>query len=166
MARRRAGVGRGDDAIGYPHRAQSYQFEFVKLIVLFKLDKQFSIEQFEPTASQSAVPPPILRWFHCANRPLSNLITSTYTYIHIYIYVLFGFYTYTHTHIYIYIYMYICRAGGFTARTVRSPISSPRYWAGTPGSRMIIRIVIVIIVLIIIPLLLIMIMIILLIIMI
>ena len=34
------------------------QFEFFELIILSKLDKEFSIEQFEPTVSQSTVPSP------------------------------------------------------------------------------------------------------------
>ena len=43
--------GRGDDRVGNPHRAQVYQFELFKLILLLKLDKQFTVEQFEATIS-------------------------------------------------------------------------------------------------------------------
>ena len=50
--------GRGEDTVGNPHRAQIYQFELFELILLLKLDKRFSIEQFEPRASQSTVPCP------------------------------------------------------------------------------------------------------------
>ena len=32
------------------------QFEFFELILLLKLDKQFPVEQFEATVSQSTVP--------------------------------------------------------------------------------------------------------------
>ena len=49
---------RGDDTVGNPHRAQIYQSEFFDLLLLLKLDKQFPVEQFEATASQSTVPPP------------------------------------------------------------------------------------------------------------
>ena len=54
------GLRRGDDAVGNPYRAQIYQFELFELILLLKLDDQFSIERFEATASQSTVsfPPP------------------------------------------------------------------------------------------------------------
>ena len=54
-------IGRGDDAIGNPHRAQMSQFEFFELILLLKLDQPFPIEQFEATVSQSTVPFPPLR---------------------------------------------------------------------------------------------------------
>ena len=40
----------------YPHRAQMVQLEFFELILLSKLDKQFPVEQFEATISQSSVP--------------------------------------------------------------------------------------------------------------
>ena len=52
---------RGDDTVGNPPRAQTYKFELFELILLLKLDKQFPIEQFEPTVSQSTVPSPPLR---------------------------------------------------------------------------------------------------------
>ena len=51
---------RGIDTVGNPHRTQISQFELFELILLLKLDKQFSIEQFEPTVSQSTVPFPPL----------------------------------------------------------------------------------------------------------
>ena len=53
-------LGRGDDTVGNPHRAQIIQFELFDLIPKLKSDKRFSIEQFEPTVSQSAVPSPPL----------------------------------------------------------------------------------------------------------
>ena len=53
-------LGREDDTVGNPHRANIYQFELFELILLLKLDKQFSIEQFEPTVSQSTVSSPLL----------------------------------------------------------------------------------------------------------
>ena len=48
-------IGRGDDTVGNPPRAQISQFELFELILLLNLDKHFSIEQFEPTLSQSTV---------------------------------------------------------------------------------------------------------------
>ena len=48
-------VGRGDGTVGNTHRAQICQIEFFELIIVLTLDKQVSIEQFEPTASQSTV---------------------------------------------------------------------------------------------------------------
>ena len=49
---------RGDATVGDPHRAQSSRFELFELILLFKLYKRFTVEQFEATVSQSAVPSP------------------------------------------------------------------------------------------------------------
>ena len=43
---------------GNPHRAQFVQFE---LFLLLKLDRQFPVEQFEATVSQSTVPCPPLK---------------------------------------------------------------------------------------------------------
>ena len=54
---------KGDDTVGNPHRAQISQFELFELILLFKLDKQFPVEQFEATVSQSTVPSPLLKYF-------------------------------------------------------------------------------------------------------
>ena len=53
--------GMGDATIGIPHRAQFPQFELFELILVLKLDKQFPVEQFEATVSQSTVasPPPL-----------------------------------------------------------------------------------------------------------
>ena len=48
-------LGRGDDTVGNPHRAQNSQFELFELILLWKLDKQLPVEQFEATASQATV---------------------------------------------------------------------------------------------------------------
>ena len=52
--------GRGDDTVGNPHRAHFFQFELFEPVVLLKLDRQCSLEQFEPTVSQSTVSPPLL----------------------------------------------------------------------------------------------------------
>ena len=49
----RAQLGRGDDAVGNPNRAQFSQFELFELILLLKLDKQLHVEQFEATVSHS-----------------------------------------------------------------------------------------------------------------
>ena len=51
-------LGRGDDTVGNPHRAQASQFELFEPILLLKLDKQSPVEQFEATVSQSTVPFP------------------------------------------------------------------------------------------------------------
>ena len=58
-------VRRGDDTVGNPHRAQMSQFELFELIRLLKLDKQFPLEQFEATVSQSTVPSPPLEGSVC-----------------------------------------------------------------------------------------------------
>ena len=65
--------GRGDDTFGKPHRAQVSQSElfdlkvlkssFSSLYFLLKLDKQFPVEQFKATVSQSIIPP-LLRVRH------------------------------------------------------------------------------------------------------
>ena len=52
-----ASLGRGDDTVGNPHRAQISQFE---LFLLLELDNILSIERFEPTVSQSTVSSPLL----------------------------------------------------------------------------------------------------------
>ena len=44
-----SGIGRGDDTVGNPHRAQISQFELFELVLLLKLDKRFPVEQFEAT---------------------------------------------------------------------------------------------------------------------
>ena len=49
----------GDDAVGTPRRAQISQFELFERIVLLKIDKRFSVEQFEATVSQSTTPSPL-----------------------------------------------------------------------------------------------------------
>ena len=53
-------IGRGDDTVGNPHRAQISQFELFELILLSKLYKQFPVEQFEATVSRSTAPLPPL----------------------------------------------------------------------------------------------------------
>ena len=55
-----AAIGRGDDSVGNPNRGQTYQYEYelFEIIPVFNLDKQFPVEQFEPTVSQSTVPSP------------------------------------------------------------------------------------------------------------
>ena len=50
--------GGGDDTVGNPHRAQISRFELFELILLLKADQRFSIERFEATVCQSAVPFP------------------------------------------------------------------------------------------------------------
>ena len=82
--------GRGDDTVGNPHRAQIVQFELCELILLLKFDNKFSIEQFEPTVSQSTVSSPLL------------LFSWGFIIVHMCIYI----YIYTHAYICIYIYTY------------------------------------------------------------
>ena len=48
-----AKVGRGDDTVGNPRRAQTLQFEPFELILLSKLGKQLPVEQFEATVSRT-----------------------------------------------------------------------------------------------------------------
>ena len=57
----RARLGRGDDTVGNPYRAQISQFELFEPILSLKLDEQFPGEQFEPTVSHSTVSSPPLR---------------------------------------------------------------------------------------------------------
>ena len=59
-ARAHAYLGRGDDTVGNPHRAQICQFELFGRILLLKLDKQLHVEPFEATVFQSTVPSPLL----------------------------------------------------------------------------------------------------------
>ena len=55
----RASVGReGDDTVGDPRRAQSYQLTLFELVISLNLDNQLYIERFEPTVSQSTVSSP------------------------------------------------------------------------------------------------------------
>ena len=82
--------GRGDDTVGNPHRAQISQFELSELSLWSKLGRQFPIEQFEATVSQSTVPsPPLKCWL---------LHICVYTCVHIYIYI------YIHTYVCMCIY--------------------------------------------------------------
>ena len=62
----RLDLGRGDDTVGNPHRAQMSEFEFFELVPLLELDKVVSIEQFEAAVSQSTAPfpPPMTRYSH------------------------------------------------------------------------------------------------------
>ena len=60
-------IGRGDDTVGNPHRAQIYQIELFELILLLKLYKQLPVEQFEATASQSTVPSTLLEKHRAAS---------------------------------------------------------------------------------------------------
>ena len=58
-AQRLPGVGRGDDTVRNPHRAQISQFELFELILIWQLDEHFPVEQFEAAVSQSTVPSPL-----------------------------------------------------------------------------------------------------------
>ena len=51
---------KGDYTVGNPRRAQISQFELFELILLLKLYRQFPVEQFEATVSQSTIPSPLL----------------------------------------------------------------------------------------------------------
>ena len=53
-----AQIGRGDDTVGNPHRAQLSQL--FELVLLLEVDEQSSIEQFEAAVSRSTVPSPSL----------------------------------------------------------------------------------------------------------
>ena len=101
--------GRGDDSVGNPHRAQISQFELFELILLLKLDRQFSIERFETTVSQSTVPSPPPRRGrargprHLEPRARAPLRPRAQIYIYIYIYI----YKNKDICMYIYIYIYV-----------------------------------------------------------
>ena len=72
-----SGIGRGDDTVGNPHRAQISQFELFELILLLKFDKRFPVEQFEAAASQSAaVPSPLLYFHSCVHWIIYNNTTN------------------------------------------------------------------------------------------
>ena len=62
---RKTHFGRGDDTVGNPHRAQICQFEYFEPILLLKF-KQFPVERFEATVSQSTGPSPLLHKHTCA----------------------------------------------------------------------------------------------------
>ena len=51
----KSNIGRGDDTVENPHRAQICQFELFELLLLLKLHRQLPVEQFEATVSQSTV---------------------------------------------------------------------------------------------------------------
>ena len=51
-------LGRGDDTVGNPRRAQTSQLELFELVLLLKLNKQLPVEHFGAAASQSTVPFP------------------------------------------------------------------------------------------------------------
>ena len=53
-------LGKGDETVGNPHRAQISKFELFEPILWLILDKQFPVEQFEATVAQSTVPSPPL----------------------------------------------------------------------------------------------------------
>ena len=59
-------IRKGDATVGNPHRAQISEFELFEIILLLEFDKQFPVEQFEATVSQSAVPSPPLKNTHVA----------------------------------------------------------------------------------------------------
>ena len=46
--------------------SSNFSIRVFELVLLSKLNKQFSVERFEPTASQSSVPSPLLRSHHLA----------------------------------------------------------------------------------------------------
>ena len=63
---------KGDDTVGNPRRANISPVEMFELFVLLNLEKRLSIEQFEPAASQSAVPSTPLKnkTFHANPSPV------------------------------------------------------------------------------------------------
>ena len=77
----RSSFGRGDDAIGNPHRAQIFRFKFFELILLLKLDKRPPVEQFEAL---------LYRHIRCICICIYRICIYRYRiciYIYIYIYV-------------------------------------------------------------------------------
>ena len=74
-------LGRGDDTVGNPHRAQISRFELFELILLSKLDKQLPVEQCEATVSQSTAPSPPLRSRRSSYNPHLGLINGPPPYL-------------------------------------------------------------------------------------
>ena len=73
---------RGDDTVEHPHRAQICHFELFEFLLLLNVDKQFSIEQFEPTESQStAASPPVTMTFWVLPLTFSYLPNSAWAYL-------------------------------------------------------------------------------------
>ena len=81
------------------------KFELFDLILLLKLDKQFPVEQFEATVSQSTVPSPLftstMRRFR-VRAVYAHVCIYVCVYIYIYIYICM----YLSLSLYIYIYIY------------------------------------------------------------
>ena len=101
-------LGRGDDTVGDPHRAQIPQFELFELILLLRLIRQtFPCRAIRGNSiSRSTVPSPPPRYTiaacYCAGLAGCG---SKDTHLYIYIYMLhMHIYIYIYTHIYIYIY--------------------------------------------------------------
>ena len=98
-------LGRGEDTVGDPHRAQISQFELFEPILLSKLVKQLPVERFDTTVFESTVPPPSYPWglAEWARRELRvgpRMRGIDIIYIYIYIY-------YVYIYIYILVYSYI-----------------------------------------------------------
>ena len=124
---------RGDDTVGNPHRAQVFQFELFELSLLLKLGRQFPVEQFEATVSQSTVSCPHLvyipvsvnkhsfcscsglkflrpqgmsRKFRLRDSQYCGFLGLMYVYISIFLSLSLYIYIYI-THIRVYIHIYI-----------------------------------------------------------
>ena len=78
-------LGRGDDTVGNPHRAQIVQFELFELILLLKSDKRLPVEQFEATVSQSkeGTLPPLLSALARGHTHADNLLECNLIYYNI-----------------------------------------------------------------------------------
>ena len=113
LASKTPNLGRGDDTVGNPHRAQISQFELFELILLLKLDNRFPVEQFEATVSQSTVPsPPLIITAHInvyvwTTHPYSCILVHI-MYTHMSLSLSLSFSMYIYIYVYIYIYIYIC----------------------------------------------------------
>ena len=69
-------IGRRDDTVGKPHRVEICQFVFFEFVLLLSVNKQHSIEQVEPTVSQSTVsilPPPLAFGTAVIHKPTRSL---------------------------------------------------------------------------------------------
>ena len=121
-------LGRGDNTVGNPHRAQTSQYELSEFLLLLKLDEQFPVEQFEAgrairgsSISVSSTPSNNTTTTTNNNNNNSNNnninddddnnICCNQLCVYLYIYISLSLYIYTYIciHIiwYIYIYIYI-----------------------------------------------------------
>ena len=95
-------LGRGNGAVGNPHRARIYQLELFEQVLSSKVDKQFPVEQFETHPKRSCM------LIHSGCRKVSSSgepHRGVYIYIYVYIYICIYIYTYIYVHIHVFSYV-------------------------------------------------------------